>query len=67
MVANVNQLLEKLCDFLWAGDDDLARKFIGNKNLLSVECKEHRSNQTANWKDILSASLIRDVDNAELQ
>ena len=68
MVADANQLLEKLGDFSWAGDDDLARKFIGNKNLfVSCKCKEHRSNRTANWKDILSASLIRVVDNAELQ
>ena len=29
-MAEANQLLEKLSDFLRVGDDDLAKKFIGN-------------------------------------
>ena len=36
MAADANQVLEELCDFIRAGDDDLARKFIENQNLLSV-------------------------------
>ena len=30
MAADVNQLLEELRGFLWAGDDDLPKKFIEN-------------------------------------
>ena len=35
-MADANRLLEELHEFLWAGDDNSARRFIENLNPLSV-------------------------------